>query len=129
VLSDAEIERMKKDAALHADEDKKKKELVEARNVADGMIHMAEKTLREQAEKIGEEDKKELQELSELLKKTKEGDTIDEIKNATEKLSEALSRIGAKMYEEKAKEGAPAPDVTTEPKEDVKNEPKKEGNE
>ncbi|MBI5153164.1 MAG: molecular chaperone DnaK [Parcubacteria group bacterium] len=121
-LSDAEIERMKKDAALHADEDKKKKELVEARNVADGMIHMTEKTLREQAEKIGEEDKKELQELSELLKKTKESDTVDEIRSATEKLSQTLSRIGAKMYEEKSKEGTPASDATTE----SKDEPKKE---
>jgi len=125
-LSDAEIERMKKDAALHADEDKKKKELVEARNVAEGMIHMAEKTLREQAEKVGEEDKKELQDLVELVKKTKEGDNGDEIKSTTEKLSQALSRIGAKMYEEKGKEGTPTPDATTEPKEEVKDEPKKE---
>ncbi|MBI5421393.1 MAG: molecular chaperone DnaK [Parcubacteria group bacterium] len=128
-LSDAEIERMKKDAALHADEDKKKKELVEARNVAEGMIHMAEKTLREMAEKVSDEDKKELQELIELLKKTKEGDNGDEIKSTTEKLSQALSRIGAKMYEEKAKEGTPASDATTEPKEEVKDEPKKEGTE
>jgi len=128
-LSDAEIERMKKDAALHADEDKKKKELVEARNVADGMIHMAEKTMREQVGKMSEEDKRELQELIELLKKTKDSDTVDEIKNATEKLSQVLSRIGAKMYEDKAGEGAPAPDVTTEPKEDVKDETKKEGTE
>ncbi len=102
-LSDAEIERMKRDAASHAEEDKKKKDLVEVKNVAESTIYLTEKTLREQGEKVSAEEKKELEDDIQLLKKAKEGDNIDEIKGATEKLSQDLSRIGAKLYQNGSK--------------------------
>ncbi|MDE1970841.1 MAG: molecular chaperone DnaK [Patescibacteria group bacterium] len=117
-LSDSEIERMKNDAAMHADEDKKKKELVEARNHAESTVYLAEKTLREQGEKVTEEDKKAIDEAVEFVKKTKETDNGDEIKKATDTLMQALSRVGEKMYkesEQKKENSEPTADSASEP--------------
>jgi len=97
-LSQEEIERMKREAQLHAEEDRKKKELAEARNTADGLIYTAEKTLREGGDKISSELKKEVEEKIEGLKKVKDGDNIEEIKQKTSELSQTLQKIGSEMY-------------------------------
>lgn len=97
-LSKEEIERMKKDAELHAEEDRKKRELSEAKNLADNLIYTAEKTLREAEEKISSETKKEIEEKINELKKTRDSDNIEEIKSKTAELSQAIQKIGAEMY-------------------------------
>ncbi len=97
-LSKEEIERMKKEAELHAEEDKKKRELIEARNLADNLIYTTEKTLREAGDKISAETKKEIEEKVNELKKIKDSDNIEEIKNKTQELSLAIQKVGAEMY-------------------------------
>ncbi len=98
-LSEEEIERMKKDAEAHADEDKKKKELVEARNMADTLIFSTEKAIKDAGDKITVDEKKpveeKMNELKELLKK--EDATLEEIKSATEAFSSAAQTISEKL--------------------------------
>ena len=97
-LSKEEIEKMKKEAELHAEEDRRSKELVELRNSAEVLIYTTEKTLREAGDKIKAEDKKEIEVKIETLKKAKSSDNIDEIKKASEDLSNAIQRLGADLY-------------------------------
>jgi len=108
-LSKEEIEKMKKEAEMHAAEDQKKRELVEAKNLADNLIYTTEKTLREAGDKISSETKKEIEEKINELKKVKDGDNIDEIKQRTTDLSQVIQKIGAEMYratqEKKPEEG------------------------
>ena len=97
-LSEAEIERMKKDAELHADEDKKRKELVEARNNADSMIHMTTKTLAELGDKVDAATKTNVEQEIENLKKAMETEDTTTIKNATETLTQASHKLAELMY-------------------------------
>jgi molecular chaperone DnaK len=97
-LSKEDIEKMKKEAELHAEEDKKKRELIEARNIADNLVYMTEKTLREAGDKVSADIKKEIEEKVEALKKVKDGDNIDEIKQKSQELSQIIQKIGAEMY-------------------------------
>ena len=98
-LSEEEIERMKKEAEEHADEDKKKKELVETRNLAEQLILTTEKTLKEAGDKVTPDEKREIEDKITALKGIKEQDNLDEIKAKTEELSQAIQKVGAKMYE------------------------------
>jgi len=97
-LSKEEIEKMKKEAQIYAAEDEKKRELIEAKNLADNLIYTSEKTLRESGDKISADLKKEVEEKINDLKKVKEGDNIEEIKNKTEELSQAIQKVGAEIY-------------------------------
>ncbi len=97
-ISDEEVERMKKDAEVHAEEDKKKQEIIEVKNNAESTIYLSEKTIEESKDKIDEELKKEVIEKTEDLKKIKDSDNIDDIKNKTLALSEVLQKIGEQMY-------------------------------
>jgi molecular chaperone DnaK len=97
-LSKEEIERMKREAELNAEEDRKKRELSEAKNTADALIYTSEKTLRESGDKISVETKKEVEEKIEELKKVKESGNIDEIKQKTEELSRTIQKIGVEIY-------------------------------
>ncbi len=104
-----EIEKMKKEAELHAEEDKKKKEFIETRNHAEGLIFQSEKTIKEAGDKVTEEVKKPVQEKIDALKKVlenKEAKT-EEIKKATDELSEVIQKLGASMYQQAP--GASAP--------------------
>ncbi|MBU4481049.1 molecular chaperone DnaK [Patescibacteria group bacterium] len=98
-LSKEEVEKMKKEAELHAGEDKKKRELSEAKNLADNLAYTSEKTLTELGEKVSPEVKKEVAEKIEALKKVKDGDNIEEIKTKSSDLSQAIQKIGAQMYQ------------------------------
>jgi len=108
-LSKEEVEKMKREAELHAEEDKKKQELIEAKNLADNLIYTTEKTLREAGDKISQDSKKEVEEKIEALKKVKDSDNIEEIKSKTSELSQAIQKVGAELYkaaqEKKPEEG------------------------
>lgn len=97
-LSKEEIERMKQDAELHAEEDKKKKELIEARNMADTLAYSTEKAMRDAGDKITAEEKKPVEEAITALNAVKNGDDLEAIKKATETLSQAAQKIGEKLY-------------------------------
>jgi molecular chaperone DnaK len=97
-LSKEEVEKMKKDAEMHAEEDKKKKELVEAKNMADTLIFTTEKALKEAGDKITADEKKPVEEKIEALKKVKDATETEVIKKATEELSAAAQKIGEKLY-------------------------------
>jgi molecular chaperone DnaK len=99
-LSKDEIERMKKEAEIHAEEDKKKREGIEAKNYADSLIYTSEKTLKDAGDKVQAEAKKEIEEKIEALKKVKDGDNIEEIKNKTAELSQAIQKVGEQMYKQ-----------------------------
>ncbi len=98
-LSADEIERMKKDAELHAEEDKKKKEAVEIKNTAETLIFTTEKALRDAGDKITAEEKKPIEEKLEALKKVKDGSDLEAVKKAAEELGLAAQKIGEKLYQ------------------------------
>ncbi len=99
-LSEEEIEKMKKEADMHAEDDKQKKEQVETKNQAEAVYFQTEKLLKESGDKIKEEDKKELETKLEELKQVKDTDNHDEIKKKMEELTEVAQRIGAAMYQQ-----------------------------
>ncbi len=103
-LSKEEIEKMKKEAEIHGEEDKKKRESIEVKNMADSLIYTTEKTLREMGDKISDDVKKEIEQKIEALKKTKETDNIDDIKTKTQELSQEIQKIGAEIYKKAAEE-------------------------
>ncbi|MCL1979620.1 MAG: molecular chaperone DnaK [Proteobacteria bacterium] len=107
-LSEAEIERMKKDAELHAEEDKKRKELVEAKNNADSMIHMTSKSLKELGDKVDAETKSNVEREIENLKKAMETEDIQAIKSATEALTQASHKLAELMYAQAKNQGGDA---------------------
>ncbi|HAI74332.1 TPA: molecular chaperone DnaK [Candidatus Moranbacteria bacterium] len=97
-LSKEEIEKMKKDAEVHAEDDKKKKETIEVKNMADTLVYTTEKALRDAGDKITADEKKPVEEKVEALKKVKDSDDISAIKKATEELSQEAQKIGEKLY-------------------------------
>ncbi len=97
-LSKDEIERMKKDAELHAEEDRKKRELVDLRNTADTLVYAAEKALREAGEKISSDIKFDVESKIAALKGVKDGSDAAAVKKASEELSAAMQKIGQSMY-------------------------------
>ena len=124
-LSKEEIEKMKKDAELHADEDKKKQELIEARNVADTLIYTTEKMFKDLGDKVKPEDKTAIEEKITALKGIKDGDDAAAIKKATDELGELAQKVGAAMYEQKQQAdaaGQPAAEGSAEKKDSVEGE-------
>jgi molecular chaperone DnaK len=99
-LSDEEIKQMQKDAEVHADEDKKRKELVDLRNMADALVYTAEKTLKDAGDKAKDGDKKAVEEKVEELKKLKDSDDKEAIQKAYDELSEVIQKVGAAMYQQ-----------------------------
>jgi len=97
-LSDADIQRMVKDAETHAADDKKKRELVEARNQADTLIHTAEKTLKENGDKVGEAEKKAIEADIAALKTAKEADDVAAMRQKMEALAQSSMKLGEAMY-------------------------------
>jgi molecular chaperone DnaK len=124
-LDKTEVEKMAKDAEAHAEEDKAKKEAVEARNVLDSALYQADKLKNDNKEKISEDDIKVLDEAIEVAKKTaddKEADK-DALEKAAKELTDKMMPIGAKMYEEAAKDEASAEDPKS-PEGDAAAKPK-----
>jgi molecular chaperone DnaK len=103
-LSDTEVEKMRKDAEAHADEDRKRKELIEARNNADNMAYAAEKAIREFGDKVPVEVRSDIETKVAETKSAAMGEDIEKIKAATDVLGLAIQKIGASVYEQ----GSPA---------------------
>ncbi|HZK33112.1 MAG TPA: molecular chaperone DnaK [Tissierellaceae bacterium] len=103
-LSEEEIEKKIKEAERFAEEDKKKKEQIEIKNNADNLIYQTEKTLKDLEDKISEDEKSDVENKLEELKKVIDGEDFDEIKTKTDELTEAFYAISQKMYEEDAEQ-------------------------
>jgi molecular chaperone DnaK len=98
-LNKDEIERMKQDAEVHASDDKNKRALIETRNMAESLIFTAQKSMKDAGPKLKEEDKKDIEQKLEALKKLKDGEDLDAIKSALDALGTAAQKIGAAMYQ------------------------------
>ncbi|NLJ79239.1 MAG: Hsp70 family protein, partial [Tissierellia bacterium] len=107
-LSDEDIEKKVKEAEQFAEEDRKQKERIEARNNADSMVYQTEKTLKDLEGKISEDEKAKVEEKLDALKKALEGDDIEDIKAKTEELTQEFYQISQKMYEQAQEQGADA---------------------
>jgi len=105
-LSKEEIDQAVKDAEMHADEDRKKKELVEARNQADALIYSTEKSIKDLGDKVDEAIKKKAQDAIEPLRKAMEGEDPEEIKRLSEALTQASHKLAEAMYQQASQEGA-----------------------
>ena len=105
-LSKDDVEKMAKEAEAHADEDKKRKEAVEARNLLDSAIYQADKMKNEYKDKLSDDDKKALDEAVETAKKVAEDKDADKekLESAAKELNDRVMPIGAKMYEAASKE-------------------------
>src|SRR5690606_17680277 len=101
-LSEEEIQRMVREAEQHAEEDRKRKELIEARNQADSLAYQARKTLKEHEGKVDGDLAKRVQERIDALEQAAKGDDLAEIRRKSEELSEALLEIGRKVYQQQA---------------------------
>ena len=97
-LSEEEIEKMRQDAEVHAEEDKKKKELVETRNLAEQLMFTTEKTLKDAGDKVTPDEKRPVEDAVMKLKGVKDGNDLEAIKKTTEELSQAVQKIGEKLY-------------------------------
>ncbi|MDP1760245.1 MAG: molecular chaperone DnaK, partial [Candidatus Woesebacteria bacterium] len=117
-ISKDEVERMRKDAEIHASEDKKKQEGIETKNAADTLIYASEKTLREAGDKVKPEDKKEVEDKINALKETLKSDNMEEIKAKTKELSDTIQKIGAELY----KQSASSETKQDQPKDEGKND-------
>ena len=107
-LSDEEIEKMVKDAEANKDEDKKKRESVDARNQADTLIHSTEKNLKEHGAKVSDAEKKAIEDASSDLKEAIKGTDTEDIKKKTETLVQASMKLGEAIYKsQEKKEGSP----------------------
>ena len=129
-LSDGDIERMVKDAEAHAAEDKQRKELAEARNQADGLVHSTEKALAEHGAKIGETDRKAIEDALAAVKEATKGEDAEALKEKANALAQASMKLGEAMYaaqsgEAEAEAAAKKDDVVdadfTEVKDDKNN--------
>ncbi|MBZ9979788.1 MULTISPECIES: molecular chaperone DnaK [unclassified Mesorhizobium] len=107
-LSDADIEKMVKDAEANADADKKRRALVEARNQAEALVHSSEKSLKEYGDKVSEADRTAISDAIAALKTATEGDDAAEIEAKSQALAEASMKLGQAMYEASQKEAAEA---------------------
>lgn len=103
-MSKEEIEKAQKDAEMHAEEDKKKREAVDARNALESTIHQAERMPDEFKDKISDEDKETIKKAVEEAKKAQDSEDKDELEKATKALNDAIMPIGAKLYQAKAED-------------------------
>ncbi len=115
-LSADDIEKMKKEAEMHAEEDKKKKEAVEMKNQAESVVFSTEKMLKESGDKMKPEDKASLESKLEELKKVKDSGSSEEVKKKLDELSEVAQKIGAAMYQSQTPPEGEAKATSEEPK-------------
>ena len=122
-LSKEEIEKMKKEAELHAEDDKKKKDEAEIKNQADAVVFTMEKMIKESGDKMKPEEKKELEDKTAELKKAKEAGNLEEMKKQMEEINTIAQKIGAAMYQQP---GAGAPGAQAEAGAEAKEEKKED---
>ncbi|HWK98149.1 MAG TPA: Hsp70 family protein, partial [Pseudolabrys sp.] len=104
-LSDADIERMVKEAEANAEADKKRREAVEARNQLEALIHTTEKSLKENGDKVGAAEKGEAEAALEAARSARDGEDAEAIRSATERLSAAAMKMGEAIYKANPAEG------------------------
>ncbi|WP_411343227.1 molecular chaperone DnaK [Paenibacillus sp. WLX1005] len=133
-LSDEEVEKMMKDAELHAEEDRKRKELVEVKNSGDQLIYQVEKTIKDLGEKADAGEVEKANAAKDKLKSVLEGEDVEAIKAATEELSTVAQALAVKLYEQAqqdqpagdAAQGAPKNDNVVDAEYEVVDEDKKD---
>jgi molecular chaperone DnaK len=99
-LSEDEVERMRQEAEQHAEEDRKQRELIEAKNHADNMVYSVEKTLKDLEGKVPEDIKQKVEEAANKVREVKDGDDFEAIKKATQDLSDVFQQLGAAAYQQ-----------------------------
>ena len=125
-LSEAEIEKLVKDAETHAEEDKRRKELIEARNHADAMVYTVEKNIKEFGDKVDAAEKAKIEEAIAKTKKAMEGDDIDAIKKAQDDLMNVSHKLAEAMYAKTAGgQGGPGASRAQQTGEDQKHRARK----
>ncbi|PWH17634.1 MAG: molecular chaperone DnaK [Anaerolineae bacterium] len=107
-LSEAEVERMRKEAEAHAEEDRRRKELIEARNTADNAVYTAEKVLRDLGDKVPADVKTKVEEQVSKVRSAMNTDNIQQIKQETETLFQAIQQIGTAAYQSSASQAGPS---------------------
>jgi molecular chaperone DnaK len=117
-LSKEEIDRMQKEAQAHAEDDRKKKEMIELRNQADSTVYQTEKTIKEFGDKVPADIKKQIEEKLAAVKSTKDGSDTAALKKALDELSDVVQKIGSELYKNQPPTPPPAGSGPTEPKKD-----------
>jgi molecular chaperone DnaK len=125
-LSEDEVEKMRQEAELHADEDRKRRDLIEAKNRADNMVYSSEKTLKDLGDKVPGDLKQKVEDAAAKVREVKEGEDINAINSATDALTEVLQQLGSAAYqtqdetpEQGASGGGKSPDEGPGSDEDV----------
>ena len=132
-IDKAEVERMKKDAEAHAEEDKKRRESVEVKNMAETMVYTTEKMLKEAGDKVSADDKKATEEKLEALKQLKDSNDLEAIKQAADELATVAQKVGAAMYQaqsasaEAPADGAQQAEAEAKPADNVQDVKPEEG--
>ncbi len=114
-LSEAEVDKMRREAEANAEADTKRKELIEARNHADNMVYTAEKTLKDFADKIPAEMKTKAEDAVKKVKDVQNSEDVESIKKATEELGSIVQSLGASFYQQPGAAGAPSGDTGAGP--------------
>src|SRR6201999_2726045 len=119
-LSETDIEKMVKDAEAHAEEDKKRKAAVEAKNHAEALVHSTEKALSEHGSKVGDAERRAIENAIADLKEALKGDDADAIQQKSNTLAQASMKLGEAMYKQQQEaQSAPGGEASGEKKEDV----------
>jgi molecular chaperone DnaK len=120
-LSDAEVEKMRKDAEAHADEDRNRKDLIEARNNADNTVYAADKAMKEFGDKVPSDIRSEIEAKTAEVKSAAQGEDLEKIRAATEALGQVIQKIGASVYQQgqAAPSGEAGPSGQSDPGPDV----------
>ena len=113
-LSKDEVEKMKKEAEANSEDDKKKREIIEAKNHADALVYTSEKTLKDAGDKVSENDKKDVEEKIAALKEAIAAEDKEKMEKATSELSEAIQKVGAAMYQSAEQPAGDAPEGSAE---------------
>jgi molecular chaperone DnaK len=114
-LSDTEVERMRRDAEAHADEDRRKKELIEARNMADSAAYSADKLLRDLGEKVPADLRKQVEERTARVREVLGQDDVDAIRKSVDELNQVLQQVGTAAYQQPGGPQAGGPEATPGP--------------
>ncbi|MDZ4244021.1 MAG: molecular chaperone DnaK [Candidatus Doudnabacteria bacterium] len=122
-LSKEEIEKMRKEAEAHAEEDRKRRELVEVRNQADQLTSVVEKTLKDAGDKVDAAIKSSIEAKVEELKKLKDGNDVEALKRKLEEIGQEIQKVGAAMYQ-KAESGSKNQESSNQEKSEEKDKPK-----
>jgi molecular chaperone DnaK len=118
-LSEADINRMVKDAEVHAAEDKRRREMVDVKNRGESLMHDAEKALKEYGDKVSTADRSAIEAASAALKATLEGEDVEAIKAKTNDLMQAQMKLGEAMYKAQQAAGTGEAGADGQPKDDV----------